>query len=89
MLRPVADGTRRPQRGPARLDRFQHGGGAADIEIGLLLPGKGQARQVFGGGGRAHGHQRFLARQAGVGAGDGFGDGRRHGSLLEQLVDGL
>jgi hypothetical protein len=40
MLRPVADGAPRPQRGPARLDRFQHGGGAVNIEIGILLPGR-------------------------------------------------
>ena len=29
---------------------------AADVQIGILLPGKRGLRQVFGGGGGAHGH---------------------------------
>jgi len=45
--RPVADGARRPQRGPAAPDRIEHLVDAFDVEVGLLLTGKGRLGQVL------------------------------------------
>jgi hypothetical protein len=37
------------------LDGVQHGFHALHVEVGFLLPGERQIRQVFGGGGGADG----------------------------------
>ncbi len=51
LARPVTDGTRSPERGPAFLDCIQNSCRTVDIQIGFLLAGKGGLRQVFGGSG--------------------------------------
>ena len=50
----VSDRPRRPQARPAADDRLQQFLFAYHIQIGILLSGEGQVRQVLGGGGGAH-----------------------------------
>ena len=63
LARAIADGACRPQRRPALDRRVQHRVRAADVEVGLLLPGEGSLRQVFGGGGGADGNSRLRIRK--------------------------
>ena len=44
VLQAIADGARCPQAGPALFDGGQHGLGAADVKVSLLLAGKGEFR---------------------------------------------
>ena len=48
VVRPVADGARRPQRGPAAAYRFQKLINPRDVEERLLLSSKGGVRQILG-----------------------------------------
>ncbi|MPN18950.1 hypothetical protein SDC9_166315 [bioreactor metagenome] len=70
VLQPVNDSPVGEQRGPALLDMAQNGVPADDIQISVLLPGKGGIRQVFRGGAGAHGIGLLFSQPSEI-AGDG------------------
>jgi hypothetical protein len=57
----VGDGPVGEQGGKAFMAGFQHGFYPMDVEVGFLLTGKAGVGQIFGGGGRSHGHIQVAA----------------------------
>src|SRR5512136_149766 len=78
LLRPVVDGPRPVEGGPALLDRPDEIPVPLDVQVGLLLAREGGVRQVLGRGARADRDDRF-APEGPVGLAD---------LLLEVLGDG-
>jgi len=69
---PVADGTIRPQRGPATPHRVEHGLDTDDVKVRILLARKARLGQVLSRGRRTNGHRNgFPVSQASVGLRDG------------------
>ena len=60
----VADRPLGPQRGPAAAGGVEHGVGADDVEVGVLLTGEAGPGQVLGGGRGADRHRYVVAERA-------------------------
>ena len=73
----VADGPLGPQRGPAAPGGVQHGVGAHDVEVGVLLTREAGPGQVLGGG-RGTDRHRYVVAERAVARGDGVGQIVRH-----------
>ena len=67
---PVTDGPLGPQRRPAVAHRLDDGLDAANVQVGVVLAGKGQVGQIFGVCGGPNCHRRLAATERRVGRTD-------------------
>ncbi|KAF5033633.1 hypothetical protein DSECCO2_604660 [anaerobic digester metagenome] len=84
LFRTVIDRTGAVERCPALLDGLKQVLLAADVEVGLLLAGKGRIGQVFGGGRRPDSDDHRFGREPAVGKADVFANPFRHRRLEHQ-----
>ena len=67
---PVGHGPHGPQRRPTVAHRRDYGIDSANVEIGVVLAGERQIRQVFGVGRRSYRHRRLALAEGRVGRTD-------------------
>ena len=87
LLLPVSDGPVGEQRGEAGPAGLQQRGVAPNVEVGVLLAGKGGVGEILGGGARSHGGIHFRAvalAQLVVGVLDRLLHVGRHGGAADE-----